>query len=296
LFGNVLTVSDSDLLLTAGITVFVILSILVLYRPLFLTTFQSVIAETMGISVSTIHYFLMLMLSFAVVASLQTVGVILVVAMLITPASTALLLSSRLKSVILLSALLGWIAAITGFIVAVVMDTTPGPAMAVSATAIYLIAAFVAPKKGMIAKWIAKSSQQQKVEIEDLLKQALKLHARKELSLTSLHQALGFSSRKLSRYLSRLHNAGYLIAKDDSVAMQTLGIEKATAMVRAHRLWETYLAQQVGLTTEQIHEDAEHYEHLLTAEMLDAVDKELGFPESDPHGSPIPKSAQKGES
>ncbi|HLF65015.1 MAG TPA: metal ABC transporter permease [Saprospiraceae bacterium] len=289
LFGNVLTVSDSDLILTASITAFVLLSIVALYRPLFLTTFQSVIAETMGISVSAIHYFLMLILSFAVVASLQTVGVILVVAMLITPASTALLLSSRLKTVIYLSAFLGWLAAIIGFTLAVILDTTPGPAMAVSATAIYLIAAFGAPRKGLIAKWIARSSQQMKVEIEDLLKHALKLHTRKTLSLSSISTASGFSSRKLRRYLKKLSDAGYIAARHGEVALQPLGIEKATALIRAHRLWETYLAQQVGLTAEQIHEDAEHYEHLLTADILDAVDEELGYPSQDPHGSPIPK-------
>ncbi len=289
LFGNVLTVSDSDLILTASIAAFVLLSIVVLYRPLFLTTFQSVIAETMGISVSAIHYFLMLILSFAVVASLQTVGVILVVAMLITPASTALLLSSRLKTVVILSAFLGWIAAIVGFTLAVILDTTPGPAMAVSATAIYLITAFAAPRKGLVAKWIARRGQQRKVEIEDLLKHALKLHTRKGLTMSSLLTATGFSSNKLQRYLNKLSSAGFLSIKNEDVEMQPLGIEKATAMIRAHRLWETYLAQQVGLTAEQIHDDAEHYEHLLTAEMLDDVDAELGFPEEDPHGSPIPK-------
>lgn len=292
LFGNVLTVSDSDLVLTGCITVFVLLSIVVLYRPLFLTTFQSVIAETMGVSVSAVHYFLMLILSFAVVASLQTVGVILVVAMLITPASTALLLSSRLKTVIILSAFLGWIAAITGFLGAVVLDTTPGPAMAVAATIIYLITAFVAPRKGLIAKWLTQRSQQMRVEIEDLLKHALKLHTRKTLTLDSLQSNTGFSASRLKNYLRKLSNEGYLQVNGSIVDLQPPGIARATALVRAHRLWETYLAQQVGLTAEQIHDEAERYEHLLTPEMLDAVDEELGFPEADPHGSPIPKKAK----
>ena len=74
LFGNVLGVANEDLWLTAIITLYVIVSVLVFYRYLFVTTFQPVIAQTMGISVRMIHYFLMLLLSFAVVASLQTVG------------------------------------------------------------------------------------------------------------------------------------------------------------------------------------------------------------------------------
>jgi ABC-type Mn2+/Zn2+ transport system permease subunit/Mn-dependent DtxR family transcriptional regulator len=289
LFGNVLTVSDSDVLLTAAITLFVVISIIVLYRPLFLTTFQSVIAQTMGISVSLIHYFLMLMLSFAVVASLQTVGVILVVAMLITPASTALLLSSRLKTVLILSAMIGWIAAVGGFCLAVLFDTTPGPAMAVAATGIYLIAAFAAPRKGLIAKWFAKNKQQQRVEYEDILKQSLKLHLNNALNISALSSNIGLSRRKLKRYLARLGKAGYVSLRGDVVVLEPKGIERATGLIRAHRLWETYLAQQVGLSAEQIHDDAEHYEHLLTADILDAVDEELGYPSEDPHGSPIPK-------
>jgi len=66
------------------------------------------------------------------------------------------------------------------------------------------------------------------------------------------------------------------------------GVEEAKRLVRAHRLWETYLVNKIGLSAEQIHEEAEKYEHLLSDELLDEVDKILGFPNTDPHGSPIP--------
>jgi ABC-type Mn2+/Zn2+ transport system permease subunit len=147
LFGNILGVSDTDLWLTFGVTVYVILSVILFYRYLLITTFQPVIAQTMGISTATVHYFLMLLLSFAVVASLQTVGVILVVAMLITPASTALLLSKKLKTVILLAGLIGMFSAIIGLIVAIQFQTTPGPAMTVVATLIYIFVALFSSQK-----------------------------------------------------------------------------------------------------------------------------------------------------
>ena len=66
------------------------------------------------------------------------------------------------------------------------------------------------------------------------------------------------------------------------------GQNQANKLVRAHRLWETYLVNEMGLSAEQIHEDAEKYEHLLTDDLLDEVDAKLGFPKEDPHGSPIP--------
>lgn len=289
LFGNVLGVSDADLWMTFSITLFVILSIIIFYRYLFATTFQAVIAETMGISVQTIHYYLMLLLSFAVVASLKTVGVILVVAMLITPAATALLISDKLQKVIVIAGLVGLSSAIFGLILAIYLETTPGPAMAVMATIFYLLAVIFAPKKGLLFKSIAKQQTKQKVEIEDTLKQTLKLHERKELSFSNLVQRLGWTEKKVRTQLNNLKRKGLVNFNNNQLVITNRGIEQANKLVRAHRLWETYLVEEVGLNNEQIHEDAERFEHILTDELVDDLEHNLGYPTVDPHGSPIPK-------
>ena len=288
LFGNVLGVSNEDLYLTAAITVYVLLSIVVFYRYLFVTTFQEVIAETMGISVNVIHYFLMLLLSFAVVASLRTVGVILVVAMLITPASTALLLSDRLKKVLFISGIVGVISAIVGLLLSIRFETTPGPAMAVTATFIYLVTALLSPKKGLVFRYFRKRKLKEKIQLEDIMKQALKLHEKSQLSLNSLQDKVGLSKGILLTHLKNLQTKGFININNQKPQLTQNGINEANRLVRAHRLWETYLVQQMGLTEEQIHEEAEKYEHLLTEELLDEVDQELGYPTIDPHGSPIP--------
>ncbi len=292
LFGNVLGVSNQDLLLTAGITIYVLISIVVFYRYLFVTTFQPVIAETMGISTTAVHYYLMLLLSFAVVASLQTVGVILVVAMLITPAATALLLTDRLRWVLFWAGFIGLISAVLGMVFAVIFTTTPGPAMAVTATVIYLMAVFLAPRKGLLFRFFQKRKLQIKIELEDTLKQSLRLQESSNLTFENLQQKLGFNKNKLHKYLTSLKTKGNLEYEKRKIVLTTSGIENASQLVRAHRLWETYLVQQMGLTEEQIHEEAEKYEHLLSTDLLDEVDERLGFPSIDPHGSPIP--AKKG--
>ena len=74
------------------------------------------------------------------------------------------------------------------------------------------------------------------------------------------------------------------------------GREKANEIIRAHRLWETYLVRKAGMTEQQIHDDAEAQEHWLPEELLDEIDEVLGFPDKDPHGSPIPpKSGIQGD-
>ncbi|MGB4969293.1 MAG: metal ABC transporter permease, partial [Saprospiraceae bacterium] len=122
LFGNLLSVSQEDLIMTATMAVLVVSVIIIFYRQLFITTFQPVLAGTMGIRAPRIHYLLMLLLSLVVVASLRSVGVILVVSMLITPASAALLLADRLSKVLIWASFLGSLSAILGLILSIAFD------------------------------------------------------------------------------------------------------------------------------------------------------------------------------
>lgn len=152
LFGNVLAISNDDLLLTGLIGLFVILCLVAFYRFFLLTTFEPNMATIQGISTRTMHYFLMLLLSFVVVASLQSVGVILVVSMLIIPASTAYLLTDKLKLMLFLSAVFGLVATVGGLFVAVVVNTTPGPAMTLLSALLYALVALFSPRRGLLKK------------------------------------------------------------------------------------------------------------------------------------------------
>lgn len=287
LFGSSLGVSNTDLMLTALVMVYVLISVVVFYRYLFASTFQAVVAQTMGISVKLMHYFLMLLLSFAVVASLQTVGVILVVAMLITPAATALLLESRLHWVLVIAGGLGLIAAMLGMVVAVKLDTPPGPAMALVSTFIYLMAVIFSPRKGLVIKARNRHRRQLQTEREDILKQAFRMDQRGGITPEGIREKLDLGRNRWTRHLQHMKRIGWL-EDTKSLAISDKGMIMALSLVRAHRLWETYLQQQVGLNEDQIHDEAERLEHLLTEEFLDQVDRELGYPTKDPHGSPIP--------
>ena len=290
LFGYALGVSDTDLLMTGLVMVYVLVSVAVFYRYLFSSTFQDVVAQTMGIPVKLLHYFLMLLLSFAVVASLQTVGVILVVAMLITPAATALLLSQRLRYVLLIAGGLGMIAAIIGMVVAVWLNTPPGPAMALVATALYLLTVVFAPRRGMVAKAYVRRQRARATLTEDILKRVFRQNQKHGVAdAARIREELDLSPGAWNRRLGSLRKKGMM--EPNALRLTDAGKLLALRMVRAHRLWETYLNQEVGLTPEQIHDEAERLEHLLTEEMLDRVDEALGYPGEDPHGSVIPPKA-----
>jgi len=288
LFGELLGVSNEDLVLTSIIAIFTIVSVVLFYRYLFITTFQSTIAQTMGISAKAIHYFLMLLLSFAIVASLRTVGVILVVAMLITPAATALLLSDRLKTVLVISGFIGVIAAVTGLVLAIIFDTTPGPAMTICATMFYFLAVLFSPTQGIIFKAYQNYVEKKRIIREDILRQVVKKMPERGMSTTELSKRLNLSQNKIQHYVSIMAKSKLLAYESDKILLTSAGIDKAEQLVRAHRLWETYQVTKMGLASDQIHNEADQLEHFLSEELLDEIDLELGFPTKDPHDSPIP--------
>lgn len=154
LFGNVLAVSINDLWVTFGIGVFVLLMIVLFYRPLVLSTFDPTMAKAAGVPVKLIHYFLMLLLSLVTVASLQTVGIILVVAMLITPGATAYLLTDRLPVMLVLSSLFGVVSAVVGIYFSVIYDVASGASIVLVASIIFAIAFFFSPKHGLVIKML----------------------------------------------------------------------------------------------------------------------------------------------
>ncbi len=288
LFGNVLGVSDDDLYMSFAVTLIVITGVVVFYRSLLLTTFQSVVARTMGVKVEQVHYFLMLMLSFAVVSALQTVGVILVVAMLITPASTALLLFKRLQNVILCSALIGVLAAIGGFFVSYLFNFPPGPSMAVLATLIYILAVVFSPNSGLVIRFVQSRKEQEKIRQEDVLK-CIQLFKSKGVLVSeeSISDKLNLRSWQLNKTLKNLEKKKLL--SKANLNLSASGKKRAEKLIRAHRLWETYMVDKMGMGSDQIHEEAERIEHHMSDEFLNEIAEQLNYPEKDPHGSPIPK-------
>ena len=288
LIGNVLGVSDEDIFLMLFVLIYVIISVVLFYRYLFVSTFQPVIAETMGISVQVLHYFLMLLLSFTVVAALRAVGMILTVAMLITPAASALLLSERLHKVLYLSAAIGLGSAVSGLMLAIIFNAPPGPMMVVVCTLVYLLAILFAPKRGLIFRYWRRLKLQRRIQLEDMLKQAFRLEEQGTLSVQQLKRQLGDEFPSFGQQLRRLEGRSWASQVEGRLQLTEAGRQVAARLVRAHRLWETYLVKEIGLNEQQIHEDAERYEHLLTDDILDEVDQQLGYPAEDPHGSPIP--------
>lgn len=153
LFGNVLAVRPSDMWMTLAIGLIVLAAIFLFYKELLVTSFDPTMAAAYGLSTRLIHYLLMTMLTLVTVASLQTVGIILVVAMLITPAATAYLLTNRLSRMILLSAGLGTISSVIGLYFSFTYNLSSGASIVLVATALFALVFIFSPRHGLLRKW-----------------------------------------------------------------------------------------------------------------------------------------------
>ena len=156
LFGNVLAVAPSDLILTAAFGGLVLLLILAFYKEFLVVSFDPVLAATLRIPAKFFHYLLLVMLAVTIVISLQTVGVGLMVAMLVTPAATSFLLTHRLPAMMAVSTAIGGFSAVAGLYLSYYANIASGAAIVLVCTGLFILAFVFAPNKGALWRTLRK--------------------------------------------------------------------------------------------------------------------------------------------
>lgn len=140
LFGNVLGVSISDLWLIGGLSFAILLTVGLLYKPFLVISFDPVLAATLRLPAELLRNLMLVLLALTVVVSLQTVGVSLAAAMLVTPAATAYLLTRRLLPMMFVSALIGALSSVIGLYLSYYFNVVSGSAIVLTATLFFLFA------------------------------------------------------------------------------------------------------------------------------------------------------------
>lgn len=156
--------------------------------------------------------------------------------------------------------------------------------------ALVLLAFILWPGRGLRARILTWRAGHRRQQMEDALKAIF--HAGQEGTTPStawLAQTLGLSTGRAAQLTAQMQAQGLL--HPEGVLLTTEGQRLALQIIRAHRLWERYLADEARLPLNQIHTLAHRWEHNMTAEQIDALDAALGHPQRDPHGDPIPNAA-----
>ena len=157
LFGDVLGVGRSELLLTAILGGGVLLTVVALFKEFVLLSFDPVLAETLRIPSRRLYYLLLALIAVTIVISLQTVGVALMVAMLVTPAATAFLVTRRVPAMMAVAALAGAASGVLGLYASYFLAIASGAAIVLVSTALFALVFLFAPGRGWL--WRLRDSQ-----------------------------------------------------------------------------------------------------------------------------------------
>ncbi|WP_136796319.1 iron chelate uptake ABC transporter family permease subunit [Desulfosediminicola ganghwensis] len=284
IMGDILGVADTDLWVSAFTAAIVLTIIILFFRHFQIATFDPVMAASIGLPVLLLDYLLTICVSLVVVSAVSMVGVILVVGLLITPAATAYLLSDRLDRMMVLAGIFGVTSVIGGLYLCVWLDSAGGGAVMLFCTLQFLVVLAVAPKYGLLARWLRLKRLVPQQVVEDVLTTILR-HG-KATSLPVIRTYVESGQGGLRKALKRMIQDGLIAEEVEGYVLTAEGRKEADKVLRAHRLWEAYL-ERIGTPKEELHTTAHQLEHI--GDAAEYLDERLGKTKKDPHGQVIPE-------
>jgi len=294
LFGKAAALVGRDLWLFSGVALVLLVTVALFFKELKLIAFDESFAQALGLPVRGLNLLLTTLTVLAVVTGIQAVGVVLMAAMLITPAATARFWTDDTLRMTILSATFGAISGLVGTYISYTAPTMPtGPWIVMVISVVAVLSFFFAPKRGILAKQLEQRRLQRTIMEENLLKEFYHLGEKNDdafggYSLEMLIEERNFPAQPLRAGLRRLKQKGLMQQENGTWRFTQKGWQKGKRMVKLHRLWEAYLSTYLRIAPDHVHEDAETIEHIITPELEAELEQLLDYPKVDPHESEIP--------
>ena len=233
----------------AATLMLVVICTVVLFKELRLAAFDGALSTSLGFHAGALHVVLMVLVAIATVASFEAVGSILVIAMLICPAATARLLTDRHGTQI----------------------------------AVRVGVAIASPSHGVVAAGLRRRRVAKRVLVDDMLAALYRQRERGEQGVPIARLQSILAPRPVKPAIASTAREGLVQRAGDDIALTATGEQAAAAVIRSHRLWETYLVEEAGLASDHVHTTAAQLEHVGINPPIDAA--------RDPHGKPVPRAA-----
>lgn len=298
LFGKAASLVGQDLLVFGVVAVLLLIMVYLFFKEFSLLAFDKDFAISIGLPVKSIQLVLTSLVVLAVVIGIQAVGVVLMAAMLITPAAAARFWTDKINTMIFLACLFGAFSGLAGAYISFIAPAMPtGPWIVIVISSIALLSFFLAPKKGIITRFLSQRKVRLMMQEENVLKALYHLGETdkdffKQRGVMAITQKRHFDLNMLERTLQRLLRQGYLTKSGSSWQLTREGKEKGQRIVKLHRLWELYLTTYLRIAPDHVHDDAETIEHFLTPELEAMLEEKLNYPKFDPHEEKIPYKSQ----
>ena len=284
----------------AGVLLGNVLIIGLLFKEMTLSSFDAELATSLGFNARAMNLILMTLVAITTVAAFEAIGSILVIAMLIVPAATARLLTDRLLPLIIVAIIVGAASAAAGHVSALTLppmigfdDTLTSGMMAVAAGAMFALAVVFSPRQGIVSGMRHHRALTLRIAGEDALGLLFRSAERdmpvsREALVAQLHAETGVPKRRARGALARLEREGLVEQTARGCALTPEGMLKAEAIIRSHRLWESYLAEHMQVPEGHLHDTAMRLEHVTSGDMQSRLAADVGPRERDPQGKLIP--------
>jgi manganese/zinc/iron transport system permease protein len=291
LFGQAAAITRDEVYLFAIILLVILIVIILFYRQLVLLSFNPEYAAAIGLPVRTFEFILTSLTVLAIAAGIQALGVILISALIITPAAAARLWTHNLKRLMVLAVIISVFCGVTGAYISFVRTAMPtGPWVVVILSVITLGSIAFAPGRGFVSRYFIRRKNHRKITDENILKTIFKLHSFHDskaplyFRTVDLTEIRSFDTKELDRGLERLAQRNFIEQLDNHFLITASGKKESERIVRLHRLWEQYLLKRTRIDTDHVHSGAEAIEHIITPEIEAELERELGIegiPEDD---------------
>ena len=287
IYGKTASMVMSDFQILVFITICVITCSLLLFKEFRLLCFDENFAAVLGWPVKFLDILLLALITAVTVAGLQAVGLILIIAFLITPAAAARFWTNQLDRMLMLSALIGAASGWIGASLSAFFPRLPAGAVIVLVAALFFVVSMlIGTERGVMIRFLRQSQLEKRMGRQHLLRALYEILeggcATEELNIRTVpfRQIRGrrtWSDRQLRDYIRRAYNEGLVEApnKADSILLTETGLVEAKQVTRNHRLWEIYLIEYADVATSRVDRDADMVEHILGDKMVTRLENKL---------------------
>jgi manganese/zinc/iron transport system permease protein len=287
IYGKTASMVMLDFYLISGIAVFASVATILLFKEFTLLCFDEAFAASEGWPTRSLDVLLLGLVTSVTVIGLQSVGLILIIAFLITPPSAARFWTEKLSTMMMLSAVIGAVCGWLGASISALVPRLPAGAIIVLVTStVFLLSMIFAPTRGVLSRHLRQRKLRKKVDRQHLLRAAFEIIeegsadgseiSNRPFSKSELLAKRTWTPARLDRILRSTSGVRYVDrAHSQELRLSESGFGEASRITRNHRLWEIYLVTHADIAPSHVDRDADMIEHILDADLVHRLEDEL---------------------